>query len=122
MERPQFKGNPHNEQDLFSFEQQLRAWEEAKAEAAYYDELHGSEERSELACKISEYLGDPCVQERFRGEAGLPGMNGAPGKPGKDGEDGTGGTGTSNFDDILTTCDGDVVANCDGNLVVQGDC
>lgn len=90
MERPQFKGDPRNEADLARYERELRAWEEAKADAEHYDALYKAEPESAMPLDeaIGRFLEDPQFRERFRGPEGLPGMNGAPGKQGADGAQG----------------------------------
>lgn len=90
MERPQFKGDPRNEADLLAYERELRAWEEAKAEAEHYDTLYKAEPERAMPLDeaIGRFLEDPQFRERFRGPEGLPGMNGAPGKQGQDGAQG----------------------------------
>jgi len=88
MERPQFKGDPRNEADLLAYERELRAWEDAKAEAEHYDELYKAEPEPTLQEAIGKFLDDPQFRERFRGPEGLPGLGGPPGKQGADGAQG----------------------------------
>jgi len=91
MDKPKFQGNPRNEADLLAFEQALRAWEEAKADAERYDELYKADEPEpgmELQEAIGRFMNDPEFRDRLRGPEGLPGMNGAPGSAGPAGADG----------------------------------
>ena len=92
MNKPSFSGDPRNENDLLAYERELRAWEEAKADAERYDELYKADEPGmELQEAIGRFLDDPEFRERLRGPEGLPGMNGAPGKQGVDGAAGADG-------------------------------
>ena len=140
MDKPKFQGNPRNEADLLAFEQALRAWEEAKADAERYDELYKADEAgpsAELQQAIAEFLGDPGTQDRLRGPEGLPGMNGAPGSPGADGtigadgavwRDGTGapGVGVGEIGDYYIDLEvsgkgeGDIYRKGGGGWTIQG--
>ena len=99
MDKPQFQGNPRNDEDLASYELEVRTWEQAKADAEYYDELYKADEPAEMSMEeaFGRFADDPEFREKLRGPEGLPGMNGAPGKLGDAGADGADGADATNF-------------------------